>query len=97
MGYLIIASRPKTINEKRPLLVYDRQTIIVFFVIENFGVKQLGSIAYITGPGRRRRVDEKYNNKPDTCSARISSTLRRYDQTTNHLAAKKATGFHVSI
>ena len=33
--------------------------LILLFFLENFGAKKLGSNAFITGPGRYRKVEEK--------------------------------------
>ena len=52
------------------------------FFPENFGAKQLGSIAYITAPSRYKKVEAKKKNTSDEFPGCNSVTLDSYDQTT---------------
>ena len=52
----------------------------MFILLDNFGAKQLGSNAFITGPGRYRQVDEKLRNHSMKFASRNSATLKSYDQ-----------------
>ena len=64
--------------------VYARRLMPVnfSFFLENIGAKTLGSIAYITGPNRYKKVEDEWDTISDTFPARNSSTLPSFDQKT---------------
>ena len=51
---------------------------------ERFGTKQ-GPNVFITGPGRYRKIEEKYRNTSDRFAGRNSATLQSYDQKATHM------------
>ena len=40
------------------MIEYAKQITVVFWVLENLGAKQLGSVAYTKGPSTYRKVEE---------------------------------------
>ena len=51
-------------------------------LLESIGAKQLGSIAYIAGPSRYRKVEENKKNNSGKIVGCNSATPESYDQTT---------------
>ena len=49
------------------------------FFVNSSGIKQLGSNAFITGPGRYRKVEEKQRNDSVKFAGCNSATLKSYD------------------
>ena len=59
-------------------IVLIRNQICIEFLLENIEARKLGSNAFITGPGRYRKVDEKQRNTSANIAGRNSATLRSY-------------------
>ena len=51
--------------------------------LKSFVATKLGSTAFIAGPGRYSKVEERYrNSNSDKFASRNSATLKSYDRTT---------------
>ena len=57
----------------------------------DFGATKLRSTAYITGPNRYRKVEDKWKKPSVKSPGRNSATLKSNDQQLNTLTAKTAT------
>ena len=53
---------------------------ITTYIPENFGAKKLGSNAFVTGPGRYTRIEEKHWKDSVQYPGCNSDALKRYNQ-----------------
>ena len=65
------------------------------FVLVNFGAEELRSNAFITGPGRYRKVEENYRKNSDKSAGRNSSMVNSYDKQPNILISIEITSTKV--
>ena len=70
------------------LLIYYKAVHSIVIASEKLSAEQIGSNAFITGPGRYRKVEEKSRKKTVKFAGRNSATLKSYDQITKYVKDK---------